>query len=49
MSKLRAKKKNLVMLIIELSSKIYKLILYNKAINDFIYGCQWQKTIEKKL
>lgn len=35
------------MLIIELSSKVYKLILYNYTNNNFIHNYQYQKLLKR--
>lgn len=31
------------------SNKLYKPKSYDKAVNNPVYGCQWQKTIKKEL
>lgn len=39
----------IAILITKWSSKIYKLTLYDKAINDAIYSRHWREAIENKL
>lgn len=38
-----------VKLVIETSSKIRKLMIYNEAISNLIYKNKWQKATDKEL
>ena len=42
-------KKETIMMIIETSSKVYKLKTYNKVIANLIHNTRWQQSIKKEI